>query len=375
MFISGKEIVTIDNKEYIRLADAMQVIAPTATNAARWFQQHQELFAPETFIYSDERFPGKKKRIWLLVPEGFQTFAEACIKAPRLKIIEGVEERIAPFLIEEGRLKNEDCKDNGQNTPLVEEVDIEFASQSVLINAPISYEESRERIYGLTAEPEGVGGRNVLSVSTGLPCKLVNSELSELVVDPPLPLQREGTDKKKSEERVEFLQQTLSNLVASYYVKMCWLKRTQTEAPVEIQSAFTDLTNTLHDTLIENVIADILKYQGNPQSGRCSQGSPTPKAYGLDGQKKAPGALDRVEEYLDRGYEISFETDKEGILCRALSESIGVTAIAASWREALEKAIKQIPSPAPNPLYVSKPNGGVKLVNDMGEVSGLKIED
>ena len=100
MFKAGKEkeIVTVDNKDFILVSDAMQIIAPTASNAARWFQQHQSLFPEETFVTSDERFPGKKGRIWITIPDGFEALVQACITAPRLKIPDGVEERIKPLV-------------------------------------------------------------------------------------------------------------------------------------------------------------------------------------------------------------------------------------------------------------------------------------
>lgn len=360
MFKEGKEIISIDNKQFIRLSDAMQVIAPTANNSSRWFRQHQEaaaILAPETFVYSDERFPGKKNRVWITVPEGFQALAQACIKAPRLKVLEGVENRIAPFV------KNEDYKDDGQNAPLVEvvgdEVDIEFDTtddakdeRSMEVGKRESrdtetaaagekgiscYKETEEKLYGMTVE-------------FGIKGPFENKGFSI----PPSTIQNPPST---GESYVDFLKQMLSDLVARYYIKMCWLKRAQAEAPEEIHAAFADLTNTLHDTLIGNVIVDILKYK----------------------EPKAPGA-DQVEKYLSMGYEISFEThpypsqegtDKEGILCRLLSEAIGVNVVAANWREALVEAIKQIPdatSPAPDSLYVSKPNGSVELVNDKVKV-------
>ena len=129
---------------------------------------------------------------------------------------------------------------------------------------------------------------------------------------------------------------------------MEWLDKMNRDAPVELHNPIVELYNTLHDTLVDGIVEDILKFKDEPTVVNSNTYEYVRKAHQRQGLM--------VEQCLKKGYEISFETDKKGILCRLLSEAIGVNAVAANWREALAQAIKQIPlsncvSGVPNSLF------------------------
>ena len=430
MFKEGKEIVCVDNKEFIRLADAMQVIAPSTSNAARWFKQHQEasgILDPETFVYSNERFPGKRNQVWLTVPEGFQALAQACIKAPRLKVLEGVEVRIAPF-VEIPPAHDEKCLGAEENPG--EDVEIEF-DLSPLLKSPHPL---------CKGGIEGVGGFDTLQSSSERPIENRSlppgaseaSQLNAVVSTPTLEAGPDSRDPAKRdfrqplsplghaptpnpdvsrlaekevlyretqermyglscpveeselpsafEEERDFLEHTLGNLVARYHAKMGWLKKMNQDAPPEIHGQVAELFNTLHDALLDGTITEILERPQEPPPHKeclvrsdtnsesvlsvsqpcrklCSEASPRRSVFGetdkssycRNGQKEVEAILSKgIEEYLTKGYEVSFEVDKDGILCRILGEKVGVNAVAANWREAFVEAIRQIPKESTN---------------------------
>ena len=97
--LRGRQSVTNQDVVQISLTDAMQVISPEASNASRWYTQHLDRFRHGSdYVYSDNRYPGKSGRIWITIPTGLESLARECQEAKRLKVPDGVEERIAPFI-------------------------------------------------------------------------------------------------------------------------------------------------------------------------------------------------------------------------------------------------------------------------------------
>ena len=200
-----------------------------------------------------------------------------------------------------------------------------------------------EKIYGMGAVDlpvrETLAGKEI---PLGNVCPLCSSTF---LLTGALPSTR---DKTKGEAWVDFLTHSISTLAKDYHAKMEWLDKMNRDAPVELHNPIVELYNTLHDTLVDGIVEDILKFKDEPTVVNSNTYEYVRKAHQRQGLM--------VEQCLKKGYEISFETDKKGILCRLLSEAIGVNAVAANWREALAQAIKQIPlsncvSGVPNSLF------------------------